>query len=128
MASSAILVAQHEGEVPSAREALEALPGIGRKSANVILNSAFRQNTIGVDTHVFRVANRTGIAPGKTPLAVEKKLERVIPKPYRKDAHHWLVLHGRYICQAKKPLCGKCSIEPYCTYKNKKYVALISFY
>jgi endonuclease-3 len=114
-----ILIEQHGGEVPRDRKALEALPGVGRKTANVVLNTAFGEPTMAVDTHIFRVANRTGIAPGKTPLAVEKKLLRVIPKEFLKDAHHWLILHGRYVCTARKPRCGACLIEDLCEYRHK---------
>jgi endonuclease-3 len=109
-----ILVEQHGGQVPRSREALEALPGVGRKTANVVLNSAFGEATMAVDTHIFRVANRTGLAPGKTPLAVELKLLERIPAHYLVDAHHWLILHGRYVCQARKPLCGSCSVAAWC--------------
>ena len=104
-----ILLDEHGGEVPRTREALEALPGVGRKTANVILNTAFGEPTIAVDTHIFRVANRTGLAKGKTPLEVEKRLVRLTPEEFRKDAHHWLILHGRYVCKARKPLCRQCS-------------------
>ncbi len=114
-----ILIEQHGGEVPRDRKALEALPGVGRKTANVVLNTAFGEPTMAVDTHIFRVANRTGIAPGKTPLAVEKKLLRVIPKEFLKDAHHWLILHGRYVCTARRPRCGACLIEDLCEYRHK---------
>ena len=109
-----ILVAEHGGEVPRAREALEALPGVGRKTANVVLNTAFGEPTIAVDTHIFRVSNRTRIAPGKNVLEVEKRLERVIPDEFKLDAHHWLILHGRYTCIARKPKCGSCIIEDLC--------------
>lgn len=119
MKTCQILVDQHKGKVPNDRKNLEALPGVGRKTANVILNTAFGQPTIAVDTHIFRVANRTGLAPGKTPLAVEKKLEEVIPKDYLLDAHHWLILHGRYICLARKPKCSKCPIFDWCEYEEK---------
>ena len=114
-----ILIEKHRGRVPRARAELEALPGVGRKTANVILNTAFGEPTIAVDTHIFRVANRTGLAPGKTPLAVEKKLMRVVPPQYRHDAHHWLILHGRYTCTARKPRCGECPIYDLCAYRNK---------
>ncbi|HHI76175.1 MAG TPA: endonuclease III [Gammaproteobacteria bacterium] len=114
-----ILVEKYGGEVPRDRKALESLPGVGRKTANVVLNTAFGEPTIAVDTHIFRVANRTGIAPGKTPLAVEKKLLRVVPKEFLKDAHHWLILHGRYTCTARKPRCGSCIIEDLCEYRHK---------
>lgn len=114
-----ILVARHAGKVPRSREALQALPGVGRKTANVVLNSAFGEATMAVDTHIFRMGNRTGLAPGKTPLAVELKLLKRIPTEYLVDAHHWLILHGRYVCQARKPLCGQCSVRPYCGCKTK---------
>jgi endonuclease-3 len=114
-----ILLEQHNGEVPQTREALEALPGVGRKTANVVLNTAFGQPTIAVDTHIFRVANRTGIAPGKNVLEVEQKLLRFVPDEFRHDAHHWLILHGRYVCQARKPKCGECLIIDLCEYKEK---------
>ena len=113
------LLERHNGEVPQTREELEALPGVGRKTANVILNTAFGQPTIAVDTHIFRVSNRTGIAPGKTPLEVEKKLQKVVPDKFKLDAHHWLILHGRYICKARKPVCAACIISDLCEYKNK---------
>ncbi len=109
-----MLVTLHGGEVPRSREALEALPGVGRKTANVVLNVAFGEPTMAVDTHIFRVANRTGLAPGKTPLAVELGLLKRIPKPYLVDAHHWLILHGRYVCQARKPLCQACQVAAEC--------------
>ncbi len=115
-----ILIEQYHGEVPRTREELEALPGVGRKTANVILNTAFGQPTIAVDTHIFRLANRIGLAPGKTVLEVEKKLLKVIPKEFLHDAHHWLILHGRYICQARKPRCSECLIEDLCEYKHKE--------
>lgn len=114
-----LLIEQHGSEVPQTREALEALPGVGRKTANVVLNTAFRQLTMAVDTHIFRVANRTGIAPGKTVLAVEKGLLKCVPKAYLLDAHHWMILHGRYVCQARKPRCGSCRIEDLCEFKQK---------
>jgi len=114
-----ILLDKHQGEVPQTREALEALPGVGRKTANVVLNTAFGQPTMAVDTHIFRVSNRTGIAPGKNVLEVEKRLLRLVPKDYLMDAHHWLILHGRYTCQARKPRCGSCIIEDLCEYKHK---------
>ena len=114
-----ILVEQHGSQVPDQREALEALPGVGRKTANVVLNTAFGQPTMAVDTHIFRVSNRTGIAPGKTVLEVEKRLLRLIPRPYLQDAHHWLILHGRYTCVARKPKCGSCLIEDLCEYRYK---------
>ena len=114
-----ILVDQHGGQVPRTREALEALPGVGRKTANVVLNVAFGQPTMAVDTHIFRVGNRTGLAPGKTPLEVEKKLLRRVPEAYRVDAHHWLILLGRYVCQARKPRCWECNVVTYCKYTPK---------
>lgn len=114
-----ILIEKHNSQVPANREALEALPGVGRKTANVILNTAFGHATIAVDTHILRVSNRIGLSQEKTPLAVEKDLERVIPKEYHQDAHHWLILHGRYICQARKPKCTNCSINDLCEYPNK---------
>ena len=114
-----ILVEKHGGQVPHERAALEALPGVGRKTANVILNTAFGQPTIAVDTHIFRVANRTGIAPGKNVLEVERKLEKFTPEEFRQDAHHWLILHGRYTCIARKPRCGSCVIEDLCEYRHK---------
>jgi endonuclease-3 len=116
---SEILVDEHEGEVPREREALEALPGVGRKTANVVLNVAFGEPTIAVDTHIFRVGNRTGLAPGKTPLEVEAKLEKVTPPEYKRGAHHWLILHGRYVCKARKPDCPVCPIADLCAYKAK---------
>ena len=115
-----ILLTEHGGEVPQTREALEKLPGVGRKTANVVLNTAFGEPTIAVDTHIFRVSNRTGIAPGKTPLEVEKRLLRLVPDEFKKDAHHWLILHGRYTCKARKPLCGECPIIEWCEYKAKE--------
>ena len=116
-----ILIDKHNSEVPQNREALEALPGVGRKTANVILNTAFGQPTIAVDTHIFRVSNRTRIAPGKTVLEVEKKLEKFIPEEFKLDAHHWLILHGRYVCVARKPRCEACIIEDLCEFKDKVY-------
>jgi len=113
------LVAEHGGKVPCTRELLEALPGVGRKTANVVLNVAFGQSTIGIDTHAFRVANRTGLAPGKTPLQVEETLNRVVPERYKHNAHHWLILHGRYVCKAKKPECWRCIIDDICLFKPK---------
>jgi endonuclease-3 len=115
----AILVAEHGGQVPREREALERLPGVGRKTANVVLNTAFGEPTMAVDTHIFRVANRTGIAAGKTPLAVEQALLRHVPKAFLKDAHHWLILHGRYVCVARKPRCPECPIADLCDYRDK---------
>lgn len=114
-----ILLDQHGGKVPNDQKALEALPGVGRKTANVVRNTAFGEPTIAVDTHIFRVSNRTGIAPGKTVLEVEKKLLKVVPQAFRKDAHHWLILHGRYTCIARKPRCGSCIIEDLCEYRDK---------
>ena len=115
-----ILLDEHGGDVPRTREALERLPGVGRKTANVVLNTAFGEPTIAVDTHIFRVSNRTGIAPGKTPLEVEKRLLRLTPEEFKKDAHHWLILHGRYTCKARKPLCGDCPIVEWCEYRAKE--------
>ena len=114
--TSRILVEQHGGEVPRSREALMALPGVGRKTANVVLNVAFGEATMAVDTHIFRVGNRTGLAPGKDPLAVELALLERVPPQYMVDAHHWLILHGRYVCQARKPLCGQCAVAVYCDF------------
>ena len=114
-----ILVEQHGGEVPEDRAALEALPGVGRKTANVVLNTAFGHPTMAVDTHIFRVCNRTGIAPGKTVRQVEDRLVRVVPEEFQRDAHHWLILHGRYVCLARKPRCGSCLIEDLCEYRHK---------
>ena len=119
LATCAILVEQHVGHVPRTRAALEALPGVGRKTANVVLNSAFGEAVMAVDTHIFRVGNRTGLAPGKNPLEVELKLVRRIPPEYLVDAHHWLILLGRYVCMARKPLCWQCGVAPYCSYKPK---------
>jgi endonuclease-3 len=113
------LIRDHGGEVPRTREELERLAGVGRKTANVVLNTAFGQPTIAVDTHLFRVGNRTGLAPGKTPLEVEKKLEKRIPKDYLRNAHHWLILHGRYVCKARKPDCPHCLVEDLCEFKGK---------
>lgn len=113
------LLAEHDGEVPRTREALEALPGVGRKTANVVLNTAFGEPTIAVDTHIFRVCNRTRIAPGKNPREVEDKLLRAVPPDFHRGAHHWLILHGRYICTARRPRCGACIIEDLCEYKAK---------
>ena len=115
------LIDNHDGEVPRDRKALEALPGVGRKTANVVLNTAFGEPTIAVDTHIYRVANRTRIAPGKTVRAVEDKLIKVVPKTYQRDAHHWLILHGRYVCRARKPACDACVIEDLCEYPSKTY-------
>jgi len=114
-----ILIEEHNSDVPRSREGLEALPGVGRKTANVILNTAFGEPTIAVDTHIFRVSNRTGLAKGKTPLEVEKRLVRLTPDEFKLDAHHWLILHGRYTCKARTPLCGECSIIEWCEYRNK---------
>jgi len=119
MQTCQILVEQHAGKVPRTREALEALPGVGRKTANVVLNVAFGEPTMAVDTHIFRVGNRTGLAPGKTPYEVEMQLLKRVPDAYLVDAHHWLILHGRYICQARKPLCGQCAVSLYCDFKPK---------
>ena len=119
IATCALLVEKFGGEVPQNREDLESLPGVGRKTANVILNTAFGQPTIAVDTHIFRVANRTGIAPGKTVRAVEDKLEKFVPVEFKQDAHHWLILHGRYVCKARKPDCPQCIIRDLCGYKHK---------
>lgn len=115
-----ILLEKHDGEVPRTRPELEALPGVGRKTANVVLNTAFGEPTIAVDTHIFRVSNRTGIAKGKTPLEVEKRLVRLTPEEFKKDAHHWLILHGRYVCKARKPLCGECPIVELCEFTRKE--------
>ena len=122
MAAAEILVRDHGGEVPCNREALEALPGVGRKTANVVLNEAFGEPTIAVDTHIFRVGNRTGMAVGATPLKVELLLEKRVPETFKKQAHHWLILHGRYTCVARKPKCGACLITAQCTYRHKTEV------
>jgi endonuclease III len=114
-----ILVEQHGGQVPRSREALEALPGVGRKTANVVLNVAFGEPTMAVDTHIFRVGNRTGLAPGKTPYDVEMQLMKAVPEAYRIDAHHWLILHGRYVCVARKPLCWQCQVAAQCAFEPK---------
>lgn len=119
LAASQMLLDEHKGEVPRNREALERLPGVGRKTANVILNTAFGEATIAVDTHIFRVGNRTGIAPGKTVVEVEQKLMKVVPQEFKHDAHHWLILHGRYVCKARKPECPRCLIADLCEYKEK---------
>ena len=119
MQTCQMLVDLHGGEVPRTREALEALPGVGRKTANVVLNVAFGEPTMAVDTHIFRVGNRTGLAPGKTPLDVEMGLLKRIPPDYLVDAHHWLILHGRYVCQARKPLCWQCAVSAHCDFKPK---------
>lgn len=120
MEAARMLVAQFGGKVPETRQQLEQLPGVGRKTANVVLNVAFNQPTIAVDTHIFRVSNRTGIAPGKTPLEVELKLEKVVPTPYKMDIHHWLILHGRYVCKARVPECHRCLLADLCDYYLKK--------
>ncbi|MGE8363466.1 endonuclease III [Cupriavidus sp.] len=119
IATCRILVEQHGGQVPRDRAALEALPGVGRKTANVVLNTAFGEATIAVDTHIFRVANRTGLAPGKNVQVVEQKLLKIVPQEFLHDAHHWLILHGRYVCKARKPECWHCAIEPLCEYREK---------
>nr|WP_315463973.1 endonuclease III [uncultured Rhodoferax sp.] len=119
MESCRMLVELHGGQVPAERDALEALPGVGRKTANVVLNVAFGQPTMAVDTHLFRLGNRTGLAPGKTPLEVERQLLQRIPARYLVDAHHWLILHGRYVCQARKPLCGQCQVREVCGFRIK---------
>jgi endonuclease-3 len=116
---SKLLIEKHNSEVPCDRDALEALPGVGRKTANVVLNMAFGEPTIAVDTHIFRIGNRTGLAPGKTPLAVEKKLQKATPKHYKLNAHHWLILHGRYVCKARKPDCVACVVNDLCRFKGK---------
>ena len=119
MATCRLLIERHGGEVPRTREALEQLPGVGRKTANVVLNTAFGEPTIAVDTHIFRVANRTGLARGATPLAVEQALLKRVPAEFRQDAHHWLILHGRYVCKARRPDCPQCVIRDLCRYKDK---------
>jgi endonuclease-3 len=119
IATCRALIERHGGEVPRSREALEALPGVGRKTANVVMNTAFGEETIAVDTHIFRVSNRTGLARGETVRAVEDKLTRTVPPEFRKDAHHWLILHGRYVCKARKPLCPICAIRDLCAYRHK---------
>ncbi|MGD9811933.1 MAG: endonuclease III [Sphingobium sp.] len=119
IALSEILVRDHGGEVQRDRDLLTQLPGVGRKTANVVMNTAFGAETFAVDTHIFRVGNRTGLAPGKTPLAVEMRLERDTPAPFRRDAHHWLILHGRYVCKARKPECWRCAVSDLCRYKPK---------
>ena len=116
---SAALIRDHNSKVPRTREELEQLPGVGRKTANVVLNTAFGEETFAVDTHIFRVGNRTGLAPGKTPIDVELKLDRLTPQPFRRDAHHWLILHGRYTCKARLPLCYKCPVIDLCRYRPK---------
>jgi endonuclease-3 len=123
MQTCQILLDRHAGQVPRTREALEALPGVGRKTANVMLNVAFGEPTMAVDTHIFRVGNRTGLANGATPLAVEQQLLKRIPAPYLVDAHHWLILHGRYVCQARKPQCWTCGVKDYCSYASKTLAA-----
>ena len=120
IAACKILIEQHDSQVPDNREALEALPGVGRKTANVVLNVAFGEPTIAVDTHIFRVSNRTGLAPGKTPLKVEKGLLKRTPEKWKAHAHHWLILHGRYVCKARKPLCAECRVNEICRYKAKE--------
>ncbi len=124
LALSRLLIERHGGEVPSRREDLEGLPGVGRKTANVVLNVAFGQSTIAVDTHIFRVANRTGLASGKTPLDVEQALERVTPPEFRRHAHHWLILHGRYVCKARAPDCPRCVVADLCRYPGKTAAGL----
>jgi endonuclease III len=122
IALSEALIRDHESQVPRTREELERLPGVGRKTANVVLNTAFGEETFAVDTHIFRVGNRTGLAPGKTPLEVELKLEKRVPQPFRRDAHHWLILHGRYICKARRPECWRCPVMDLCRYRPKNLV------
>jgi len=119
IALSEILVRDFDGQVPRDRDILTTLPGVGRKTANVVMNTAFGHETFAVDTHIFRVGNRTGLAPGKTPLAVEQKLEKRVPGPFRRDAHHWLILHGRYVCKARRPECWRCIVADLCRYKPK---------
>jgi endonuclease-3 len=119
-ATCRVLVDSHGGDVPRSRDELEALPGVGRKTANVVLNTAFGQPTIAVDTHIFRVCNRTGIAPGKNVREVEDRLQRVVPAEFKQDAHHWLILHGRYVCTARRPRCVDCTIRPWCEYRRKE--------
>lgn len=119
IATCKLLLEKHQGQVPEDRQALEALPGVGRKTANVVLNTAFGHPTIAVDTHIFRVSNRTGLAPGKTVLDVERRLEKVTPARFKKDAHHWLILHGRYVCVARKPKCPECAVSDLCDYQPK---------
>ncbi len=119
LALSEALIAEHGGQVPEDRDALQALPGVGRKTANVVMNCAFGAETFAVDTHIFRVGNRIGLAPGKTPLAVEKKLEKAVPAPFRVHAHHWLILHGRYVCKARTPECWRCRVADLCRFKKK---------
>ncbi|OYY72073.1 endonuclease III [Sphingomonas sp. 28-63-12] len=122
IALSAALIADHGSQVPADRDALERLPGVGRKTANVVMNVAFGAETFAVDTHIFRVGNRTGLAPGKTPLAVEKKLDKATPQPFRLHAHHWLILHGRYVCKARTPECWRCGVSDLCAFKAKTTV------
>ena len=124
IALSRTLIAEHRGKVPHDREALQALPGVGRKTANVVLNNAFGEPVIAVDTHVFRVANRTALAPGKTPFEVEQSLEAVVPEKYKRHAHHWLILHGRYVCKALKPACGRCLINGLCRWPDKNLLSV----
>jgi endonuclease-3 len=124
IAACQLLLERHAGAVPSSREELEQLPGVGRKTANVILNTAFGEATIAVDTHIFRVANRTGLARGKTVRAVEEKLLKFVPPEYRQDAHHWLILHGRYVCKARNPTCPTCPIEDLCEYRHKSHAPI----
>jgi len=124
IAACRLLLERHAGAVPSSREELEHLPGVGRKTANVILNTAFGEATIAVDTHIFRVANRTGLAPGKTVRAVEEKLLKFVPPEYLQDAHHWLILHGRYVCKARNPACPTCPIEDLCEYRHKSHAPI----
>ncbi len=119
VALSAALVTDHDGEVPNDRDALQALPGVGRKTANVVMNTAFGAETFAVDTHIFRVGNRTGLARGKTPLAVEKALDKATPQPFRRHAHHWLILHGRYVCKARRPECWRCIVADLCAFRPK---------
>jgi endonuclease-3 len=119
IALSEILVRDFGGEVPRDRDVLTSLPGVGRKTANVVMNTAFGEEYFAVDTHIFRVCNRTGLAPGKTVLAVEKRLDKAVPEPFRRDAHHWLILHGRYICKARRPECWRCPVGDLCTFKDK---------
>ena len=121
--ASRILVERHGGRVPRTREALEALPGVGRKTANVVLNTAFGEPTIAVDTHIFRVANRTGLAPGRAPREVEQGLERIVPEAFRRGAHHWLILHGRYVCTARRPRCRECVIRDLCEWEGREQAA-----
>jgi endonuclease III len=124
IALSRALIAEHDGKVPHDREALQALPGVGRKTANVVLNNAFGEPVIAVDTHVFRVANRTALAPGQTPFEVEQSLEAVVPEKYKRHAHHWLILHGRYVCKALKPACGRCLINDLCRWSDKNLLSV----